>query len=60
MVVLTKIYTKTGDTGETSLGDGSRRLKNNPRIEAYGTTDEANSVLGIAILHTDNQNYKNR
>ena len=53
MVVLTKIYTKTGDMGETSLGDGTRVTKNNIRIDAYGTTDEANSVLGIAILYTD-------
>ncbi len=58
MVVLTKIYTKTGDTGVTSLGDGTRTSKNNVRIDAYGTTDEANSVLGIAILHTDNIEIK--
>ncbi|MFT6072666.1 MAG: cob(I)alamin adenosyltransferase [Alphaproteobacteria bacterium] len=53
MVVLTKIYTKTGDKGETSLGDGSRELKNHVRIDAYGTVDEANSVLGLAALYAD-------
>ena len=49
MVRLTKIYTKTGDDGTTGLGDGSRRKKYDPRIEAYGTVDEANSILGLAI-----------
>jgi cob(I)alamin adenosyltransferase len=58
MVVLTKIYTKTGDKGKTSLGDGTRVSKNTIRIDAYGTTDEANSVLGIAILHTNNADLK--
>lgn len=58
MVVLTKIYTKTGDTGETSLGDGTRVHKNNLRVDAYGTTDEANSVLGLAVLHTENPQIK--
>ncbi len=46
MVYLNRIYTKTGDTGETSLGDGRRVPKINPRIVAYGTVDELNSVLG--------------
>lgn len=49
MVRLTKIYTKTGDDGTTGLGDGSRRKKYDPRIEAYGTVDELNAVLGLAI-----------
>ena len=49
MVYLNCIYTKTGDTGETSLGDGRRVLKTDPRIGAYGTVDELNSVLGCVI-----------
>ena len=43
-----KIYTKTGDAGQTSLFGGARVAKNDPRIEAYGTVDELNSVLGVA------------
>jgi cob(I)alamin adenosyltransferase len=58
MVVLTKIYTKTGDQGQTSLGNNCRVFKNSIRIDAYGTVDEANSVIGLAILYSDNQNYK--
>ncbi|WP_288992935.1 ATP:cob(I)alamin adenosyltransferase, partial [uncultured Marinobacter sp.] len=46
MVRLTKIYTKTGDKGDTGLGDGSRVAKYDPRVEAYGTVDEANAVIG--------------
>ncbi|HYS78374.1 MAG TPA: cob(I)yrinic acid a,c-diamide adenosyltransferase [Candidatus Dormibacteraeota bacterium] len=49
MVVLSRIYTKTGDKGTTALGDGRRVSKDHPRIEAYGTVDELNSVLGLAI-----------
>lgn len=52
MVRLTRIYTRGGDAGETSLGDGSRVAKHTIRVEAYGTVDEANAVLGIARLHT--------
>lgn len=52
MVKLNKIYTRTGDDGSTGLADGGRRAKNDPRIAAYGTTDEANAVLGIVRLHT--------
>jgi len=52
MVTLTKIYTRGGDKGETSLGDGSRVAKDDLRVEAYGTVDEANSVIGLARLHT--------
>ena len=44
-----KIYTKTGDAGETSLFGGVRTHKNDPRIEAYGTVDELNSILGIVL-----------
>ncbi|MHA6326748.1 cob(I)yrinic acid a,c-diamide adenosyltransferase [Roseivivax sp. CAU 1753] len=51
MVVLNRIYTRTGDGGETALGDGTRVPKTSPRVAAYGTTDELNSVLGIARLH---------
>ncbi|MZR15069.1 cob(I)yrinic acid a,c-diamide adenosyltransferase [Maritimibacter sp. DP07] len=51
MVVLNKIYTRTGDTGETALGDGTRVAKHSPRVEAYGTVDEANATIGMARLH---------
>jgi cob(I)alamin adenosyltransferase len=52
MVVLNRIYTRTGDEGTTALGSGKRIAKSDLRIEAYGTVDEANAVLGIARLHT--------
>jgi cob(I)alamin adenosyltransferase len=52
MVVLNRIYTRTGDKGETALGTGERVSKASLRIEAYGTVDETNSVLGVARLHT--------
>src|SRR6187200_1266772 len=52
MVVLNRIYTRTGDDGTTSLGNNQRRKKYDLRIEAYGTLDEANSVIGLARLHT--------
>jgi len=48
-VRLTKIYTRGGDRGETSLGDGSRASKLDPRIGAYGAVDELNSLLGVAL-----------
>ncbi len=51
MVKLTKIYTRGGDKGETSLGDGSRVKKHDPRVATYGTVDEANAALGVARLH---------
>ena len=51
MVKLTKIYTRGGDKGETSLGDGSRVKKNSARVTAYGAVDEANSAVGIARTH---------
>ena len=51
MVVLNRIYTKTGDDGTTGLGSGERRLKSDLRIEAYGTVDETNAAIGIARLH---------
>ena len=52
MVRLTKIYTRTGDKGQTSLGDGTRVSKENHRVEAYGTIDEANSILGLVRTTT--------
>ena len=52
MVNLTRIYTKTGDDGTTALGDMSRTSKNDPRLEAYATVDEANSTIGV-VLSTD-------
>ena len=53
MVRLTRIYTRGGDGGETSLGDGSRVRKHALRVAAYGTVDEANAAIGIARLHAD-------
>jgi cob(I)alamin adenosyltransferase len=53
MVRLTRIYTRGGDGGETSLGDGSRVEKHDLRVEAYGTVDEANAAIGLARLHAD-------
>lgn len=52
MVILNKIYTKTGDDGTTALGTGERRLKYDLRVSAYGTVDETNSALGVVRLHT--------
>src|SRR4051812_17319016 len=51
MVRLTRIYTRGGDRGETSLGDGSRVAKQSLRVEAFGTVDEANAAIGLARLH---------
>ncbi|MFY7962313.1 MAG: cob(I)yrinic acid a,c-diamide adenosyltransferase [Elsteraceae bacterium] len=51
MVLLNRIYTRGGDRGETSLGDGARVPKHDLRVEAYGTVDEANSAIGLARLH---------
>ena len=48
MVYLSRIYTKTGDSGETALGDGTRVPKDHPRVAAYGSVDELNAVLGVA------------
>jgi len=48
MVKLTRIYTRGGDKGKTSLGRGERVAKHDPRVEAYGTVDEANSAIGVA------------
>jgi cob(I)alamin adenosyltransferase len=51
VVYLNRIYTKTGDAGETGLGDGSRVSKTHPRVVAYGTVDELNSVLGLCVVN---------
>ena len=53
MVRLTRIYTRGGDQGETSLGDGSRVPKHALRVAAFGTVDEANAAIGLARLHAD-------
>lgn len=55
MVKLNKIYTRTGDDGTTGLVSGPRRLKSDMRVEAYGTVDETNSVIGLARIHTADQ-----
>ena len=52
MVVLNRIYTRTGDKGETALGSGQRLSKAHLRIQAYGTVDETNATLGVVRLHT--------
>lgn len=51
MVILNRIYTRTGDDGETSLGDGSRCPKDDLRVAAYGSVDETNAFVGVARLH---------
>ena len=51
MVVLNRIYTRTGDTGETALGNGMRVAKYSLRVTSYGTVDEVNSTVGLARLH---------
>jgi cob(I)alamin adenosyltransferase len=51
MVVLNKIYTRTGDAGTTALGTGERVSKHSPRIAAYGTVDETNALIGVARVH---------
>lgn len=53
MVVLSKIYTKTGDAGETALGNGARVAKHSMRVTAYGTVDELNATVGVCRLHAD-------
>lgn len=53
-----KIYTKTGDKGETGLFGGSRILKSSPRIEAYGTVDELNSYIGLTITEVQDDLVK--
>ena len=53
MVVLNKIYTKTGDAGTTALGNGERVAKHTLRVDAYGTTDETNATVGLARMQAD-------
>ncbi|GFE66425.1 cob(I)yrinic acid a,c-diamide adenosyltransferase [Litoreibacter roseus] len=55
MVILNKIYTKTGDAGETALGNGARVAKHSMRVNAYGTVDEANATFGLARLHAEGE-----
>jgi cob(I)alamin adenosyltransferase len=55
MVYLSRIYTKTGDQGDTALGDGARVPKNHPRVAAYGTVDELNCLLGILLAEVPDQ-----
>lgn len=55
MVVLNRIYTKTGDAGETALGNGVRVAKHSIRVTAYGTVDETNAALGLARLHSEGE-----
>ena len=51
MVYLSRIYTRTGDQGDTALGDGTRVPKDHPRVAAYGAVDELNAVLGMLLNH---------
>jgi len=53
MVVLNKIYTRTGDAGETALGNGARVAKHSARVVAYGTVDETNATVGLARLYAE-------
>ena len=55
MVVLNKIYTRTGDGGDTALGNGDRVAKHSPRVTAYGTVDELNATVGLARLHAEGE-----
>ena len=50
MIKLNKIYTKTGDTGDTALGNGQRVLKDSLRVNAYGNVDELNASIGVVTL----------
>jgi cob(I)alamin adenosyltransferase len=55
LVVLNKIYTRTGDKGDTALGNGERVAKNAARVNAYGTVDETNATIGMARLYADGE-----
>jgi cob(I)alamin adenosyltransferase len=56
MVFLSRIYTKSGDQGETGLGDGQRVQKDHPRVTAYGTVDELNAILGLLLAYCPDVN----
>jgi cob(I)alamin adenosyltransferase len=58
LVKLTKIYTRTGDRGQTGLVDGSRVAKSDPRMAAIGDVDEANSAIGVALLHVADEGQR--
>jgi len=58
LVKLNKIYTRTGDTGTTGLVDGSRVSKSHPRMAAIGEVDEANSAIGVALLHVTDEGHR--
>src|SRR5438876_8052071 len=60
MVYLSRIYTKTGDQGETALGDGTRVPKDHPRVAAFGSVDELNSILGLLLAQADPTAYSVR
>ena len=55
MVVLNKIYTRTGDAGDTALGNGTRVAKHSARVNAYGTVDEVNATVGLARQHSEGE-----
>ena len=55
MIVLNKIYTKTGDNGQTALGNGQRVNKHSLRVNAYGTVDETNATVGLARQHSEGE-----
>ena len=55
MIKLNKIYTKTGDGGDTALGDGERVLKDSLRVSAYGNVDELNASIGIITLYANTE-----
>lgn len=55
MVLLSKIYTRSGDKGDTALGNGDRVAKNSARVNSYGTVDETNATVGLARLHADGE-----
>lgn len=58
MIRINKVYTRTGDQGETGLGDGSRRKKTDVRVTAYGSADELNASIGLAVCHAEDHSRK--